>query len=364
MPNDNEKCLVLDDGYKLQFLNKDPSYYINTTTIIYGATRTGKSVLIDEILYILKDLIPVIFVIAPTNSANNTYTNKVPSHCIKKDMTVEWLEKLITRQINVTEAYSICNKLDVLQSIFNKVASQDEIDKVNNVIERASRCMLSVDSNDKFNFAQKKTQKTAIKTYCDKTVRIMYKTCIRYNKLKLGEYKDLNQIQKSVIKLLDMVPSVIFILDDCASQFKNWVQQRPDLFKSLFYDGRWKNITTIIAFQDDKEIKSELRKNANITFFTTEQAAVANFERSANNFSKYEKEMARRVIKTIFHQPENEPTHYQKLCYIRGEKDPFRYIIADLHDEFKFGCGAIWDFDKKMGNDDNINRSNPFLKFD
>jgi hypothetical protein len=121
------------------------------------------------------------------------------------------------------------------------------------------------------------------------------------------------------------------------------------------------SLTVIITSQDDKEVDSELRKNSMVTFFTTPQAATANFERSSNSYSKYEKEMAREAIKTVFKQTPGEPVHYQKLCYIRGEQDPFRYTIADLYDDFKFGCQALWELDKKIGNEDTIDPSNPFF---
>ena len=85
----NDKSITLPDKTKLKWFEKDYKNYLNKTTIVYGRTNSGKSTIIEEIMYLCKDYIPTVFVIAPTNSSNNAYTNKIPT-------SVEELELLST----------------------------------------------------------------------------------------------------------------------------------------------------------------------------------------------------------------------------------------------------------------------------
>lgn len=357
----DDKHLLLDNGYKLQLIPKDPKLFIHKTTLIFGGAQSGKTTILDEIMYLCKDKIPVVFVISATNTSNNTFTGKIPPRCIMSTLKIEWLENFIQRQVHITEVHKLTNRIDVLKPIFMRVAKNQDIAFVNTVIKRANEHLISIDLSSSMNYAKKKAQKLAITQNRDETIRKMFKNVIRYNKCQLETMSGLTDVEKTVIEYLDVNPDAMLIFDDCASEFKKWFKATT-LFKKIFYEVRWMSLTVIITSQDDKEIDSELRKNSMVTFFTTIQAATANFERSSNNYSKYEKELAREACKTVFKQNPGEPVHYQKLCYVRGDQDPFRYVIADIYDDFKFGCAALWELDKKIGNGDNtINHANPFF---
>lgn len=358
--NDVDQSLHLDNNQKLQLLYKDPKLFLHKTTLIFGGAQSGKTTILDEIMYLCKDIIPVVFVISSTNSSNNTFTGKVPPNCIMKTLKIEWLENFVKRQTDITEVSKLTNRIDILRPIFKRIASNNDIAFVNTVIKRANELMIAIDLNPNMNYAKKKSQKLAISRDRDATIIKLFKNVIRYHKLRLELMHDLNDVDRTVIEYLDVNPDAMLILDDCASEFKKWFKQ-TNLFKKIFYEVRHMSLTVIITSQDDKEVDSELRKNSMVTFFTTPQAATANFERASNSYSRYEKDMARECIKTVFKQVPGDPPHYQKLCYIRGDQDPFRYTIADLYDDFKFGCPALWELDKKIGNEDSINHLNPFF---
>jgi hypothetical protein len=275
-------------------------------------------------------------------------------------MKIDWLENFVKRQTDITEVAKLTNRIDILRPIFKRVATNSDKVLVNTIIKRANELIIAIDLNTTMNYAKKKSQKTAILRDRDTTVIKLFKNVIRYHKLRLEIMPDLSNIERTVIEYLDVNPDAMLILDDCASEFKKWFKQ-TNLFKKIFYEVRHMSLTVVITSQDDKEVDSELRKNSMVTFFTTPQAATANFERASNSYTKYEKELAREAIKTIFKQVPGDPPHYQKLCYIRGDQDPFRYTIADLYDNFRFGCAALWELDKKIGNDESINHANPFL---
>jgi len=73
------KSIYISENYaKLPFFDIYPHRFLNQTTVIYGAPETGKSTIIKAILHSLKDIIPVVLIISPTDSANSAYGEKVP----------------------------------------------------------------------------------------------------------------------------------------------------------------------------------------------------------------------------------------------------------------------------------------------
>ena len=165
---------------------------------------------------------------------------------------------------------------------------------------------------------------------------------------------NLTEEELCCVNYLDFKPHVLLIFDDCASIFKKWVKEST-VIKEMFYNGRHYYITIIITAQDDKEIVSELRKNAIINIFTTHQSAQANFTRSANAYPKHERERADLCIKKIFKQ-DSQKKNFKKLVYVQNnDDDPFYYTIADLYGNFRVGCPALWKLDEK------INESKPSI---
>jgi predicted AAA+ superfamily ATPase len=66
---------------------------MNKTTILYGPRESGKSTLIEEIIYLCKDHIPVVFLVLGTNVDNSgAFSNRIPKTCIKNSLDKEWLE--------------------------------------------------------------------------------------------------------------------------------------------------------------------------------------------------------------------------------------------------------------------------------
>jgi hypothetical protein len=356
----DDRSLFLTDRTKLRWLNKSHTDYLNKTTIIYGRTNSGKSTIIEEIMYLCKDFIPTVFVVAPTNSSNNAYTDKIPSQFILKDLDVDWLDKFLTRQKNSAGVYINANKTEILKSLFYRISDDTAITLESSIIKKAQHSMLFID-NSSMEFIEKKKQKAQIIVDRDEMLRKLYKTSIRHNKVSLEQRSDISKSEKSALSFLDFNPNVLLILDDCASKFKK-MYKKSSAIKEIFYEGRHYFITLIISSQDDKEIDSELRKNTTISIFTTAQSATSNFERSSNGYPKHEKTRAKLCTETVFKQDENDIRHYQKLVYIQNQSDPFRYTIADVHDDFRMGSKPMWDYSEKIKNKrDSLNKDNPLF---
>ena len=69
-------------------LEKQYDYFLNKTTILFGATNSGKTTILLEMLYLLKDKIPSIFVFCPTSDSNKSFEGIVPDPFIWKDINI------------------------------------------------------------------------------------------------------------------------------------------------------------------------------------------------------------------------------------------------------------------------------------
>lgn len=356
----DDKSLFLSDRTKLRYFLKSYKWFLNRTTIAYGRTNSGKSTIIEEIMYLCKEYIPTVFVIAPTNASNGTYTNKIPSQCIRKKLEVEWLDKFLSRQKQSSDAYNNANKLEILKRLFDRISDETSQNLELTIAKKSKNSIIFIEESN-MDFPQKKNQRAQILEDRDNMLRKLYKTTIRFNKVNLEQMSDINKAEKAALSFLDFNPNVMLILDDCASTFKK-LYKKSSAMKEIFYEGRHYNITTIISAQDDKEIDSELRKNTTISIFTSSQAATSNFERAANGYAKHEKTRAKCCIETVFKQDENDIKHYQKLVYVQGEADPFRYTIADIYDDFRMGSIPMWEFsDKLKSRGDTLSKNNVLI---
>jgi hypothetical protein len=342
----DDKSLFLSDRTKVKWMPKSYKHYLNKTTIVYGRTGSGKSTIIEEIMKLCQMFVPSIFVVAPTNSSNNAYTNKVPCQFIKKEIEITWLEKLLERQKNSANAYNNANNLEILKTLFNRISDETAQSLESSIIQKAQNAVVYIETAN-ITFASKKNQKVQINEERDNMLKKLYKTTIRFNKVELEQRTDLDKLEWGAIEYLDFNPNVILILDDCASKFKK-MYKKSSAIKEIFYEGRHYFFTTIISSQDDKEIDSELRKNTSVSIFTTAQSATSNFERTSNGYPKHERLRAKTCTEGVFKQDENDTKHHQKLVYIQGDADPFKYTIADVYDEFRMGSGPMWSLSDKI----------------
>jgi len=105
-----------------------------------------------------------------------------------------------------------------------------------------------------------------------------------------------------------------------------------------------------------------LRKNTKVSIFTTAQSVTCNFSKTSNGYPKHETNRANICVDTVFRQDENDVKHYQKLVYVQGDADPFKYTIADLYDDFKMGSLPMWQYSKKIKSQTaDLNRNNPLF---
>lgn len=359
------KDLHLEDGTTLQWFKKDYKYFLNKTTLLYGRTQSGKSTIIDEISYLCKAYVSSVFVICQSSVTveSSDYFGKIPNHCIKSGVTKEWLMDFVKIQKNRAAIYKIANNIDNLKKVFDRIKDEDMEKAERLIIQEANKNINKISNSAILEYDEKKKQIDAVKEIKEKHLIKVYKDTVRRNKVTLESSRSLSEEERCCVMYLDFNPNMMLIWDDCASIFKKLTKDSPEI-KEMFYNGRHYYITQIISSQDDKEIDSELRKNALVSIFTTAQAATANFTRASNSYSKHDKKRAEICCKRVFNSdPHSTGRNYKKLVYLQTDAipDPFAYTIADLYDNFRLGCDALWQIDEKMKEKSGYKNDNSFF---
>jgi hypothetical protein len=369
MDKPTNKDLLLVDGSRLKWFAKDYKKFLNKTTLIYGRTQSGKSTIIDECLYLCKDYLAGAFVICQSSVTvtSSPYYGKIPDNCIKSDVTMEWLEMFMVVQKGRAAIYKTANDLANLKIVFDKVKTHTDGQMCNRINTSTEQFIQKINENSKMDYAKKYDQIKEMNIERDKHLTSLYKTVIKRYRNKLLSMDGLSNEELCCINYIDFNPNVALILDDCASKLKKWAKESTTL-RELFYNGRHSYVTQFISLQDDKEIDSELRKNAIVSIFTTHTAANANFTRASNSYSKSEKNYASLCTERVFNSIEGSGgTNYKKLVYLSNTDDtnPFAYMIADIYKPFKVGSQSFWELDEKISlqNGGQVNENKFFKKF-
>lgn len=345
--------LLLPDGSKLEWLSKVPKVFLNKSIVLYGLTGTGKSSLIRDIIYILRNHISFPFIITKSEvSGLRNYGKCVPRGCIKWNLSMEWLEMFIIKQSERAKIYDEVNKLENLKRVFDMIDNPTGRIIETQIIHDAECNVQGVELNGNLSFPKKSLLRKGIHKARDEALANLYKKFIRAYRVELEGIKpDMSRVSQLVVKFLDFMPHAMIVFDDCAFMIKDWVKKSTAI-KNLFYQGRQYYTTILLGTQGVTELEPEIRKNASISIFTTIQDVISNFDKKSNAFPDKDRKRASLCSNAVF-MPDGivSDENFQKLIYIRQNmSNPFKYTIADTHDEedFRIGADCVWELDEML----------------
>jgi hypothetical protein len=349
----SNRDITLPDGSKLEWLSKTPNTFLNKSVILYGLSGMGKTSIIINILYILRNHISFPFIITKSQaSAEHNYFKRVPRGCIKWALTKDWLEIFITKQSERSKIFDTVNKLENLKEVFNMIEHNTASILETQIIQDAECRIQTIELNNSLAFPKKVSLIKGIKKARDEALAILYKKFIRAYRVELENVKlDMKRESQLVVKYLDFMPHALLVFDDCAFMLKQWIKESTSIH-NLFYQGRHIYTTIILGTQSDKEIATEIRKSAFISMFMSPQDVISAFSRASNSFPDHDRKKALMSSHAVF-TPEGmiSSDNFQKLVYIRKDlSKPFRYIIAEVldDDDFKIGAECVWELDEKL----------------
>jgi energy-coupling factor transporter ATP-binding protein EcfA2 len=347
----SETSLIADDGVEIPMFDKTYKSFLNKSIILYGSSGSGKSMIMRDLLYILKDYIPNVIVIAPTNNLNHSYDGIIPSQLIFNEVTEDLIKNIFNRQKGVVNIYNMINNLTKLENIYAKIAKSDDYIIRTKIENGYTNIKNKYDKNHSIHISEKKIKLQELDSLHKEKMKEFYKKVI--NKYRnqinsnIGHYKKiLDDIELKIINFININPSMLLIIDDAAVSANIWCKYQE--IKELFMNGRHWKMTFMISFQDDKLLDSSLRKNAFINIFTTETICNAYFNRTANNFTPQEKKKMAKIANFIFNDPKLKEKNYKKMVHIKDKVPSVYYTIADYIDDFKFGSSHLHDLCNKV----------------
>lgn len=356
MQFNESKSIHINEKYgKLPFFDIDTDRFFNQTTVIYGAPKTGKSTIIDAILYSLQDLIPNIIIISPTDLVNCAYSKRVPLGCVHVTITKQLLQKIIKRQQECMRIHEIINRLDHLKNMFNKMNVDNKLKKYSQDIVRIARGRTSIIENSRMEWPSIQAQKKKIFDARDNTLRQIYKSGIRNSPYPKSR---LSVLDRYIVKYLDLNPYMMLVMDDCASQLKT-LSKCAELLQ-LFTLVRHLGISVIIAAHNDTNLVPGLRNSAFTSIFTDEESVGVFFGRgsSTSGISREKKKQAIETAELLF-RDDVHGHNYKKLVFTKhklqtgqNQWSQFHYAYVTIHDKFKICSRHLWDLCEKSADAD------------
>jgi ABC-type lipoprotein export system ATPase subunit len=342
--------LYAPDGYEIPLFNKDYKYFLNKSIMLYGTSGSGKSTIMFDILYILKDHIPNMCLICSTNKLNNSYDGIIPPQLIYPEVTEDLIKKIFNRQSVVVKMWNLTNDLDRLENIYNKLTNKEN-STLQLLKDSYSKIKKKINENENTHIADKKTQNQELDDSHKQNLISFYKKIINKNKPIINRQNNLDELEIKIVNYININPNFLMILDDMATTANVWSKYQE--MKELFFNGRHHKITFMISFQDDKPLDSGLRKNTFINIFTTEVVCNSFFGRTANNFTKKEQNKMAKLANFIFNDEKLKTKNYKKMVYIKDLNPNLYYMLADHHEDFRFGSKHLYHLCNKVEKEKN-----------
>lgn len=372
-----DRSLVTDYGDVVPELVTNQGMFLDRTVAIYGPSMTGKTVITKYVMTQLKPHVDEIIVIAPTEPTNNSYKDVVPSTCIhytinlpdpkdpKKDDgqkgALRFIQALWDRQSMKAAIYKRASNVATLESLFCKLPNDVRrtglvaIRKITDRKAVATEQLRRQFSHDAGLLAQKTKE---LRERFQEVLSRVYRSFILPHHAALLERRDLSEDELYSLTYLEFNPRMLLVFDDCAAQMKPLFPK--EVFRKLFYQNRHSFLSVILCLQDDTDLPTNLRKNAFVSFFTTDIVAASNFKRGSNQFPKSIHKMVDRVMPVLF----SESNPHRKLAYIREDptRRQFYHFTAPIPRPFRFGSDALWELCDECAADGNtMDEENPYF---
>lgn len=344
--NDPQKDIYLPDGTEVKWFQINPMYMVDKSIIVTGGTGSGKTTIALDIMYQYKDCIPNLMVITPQMTAEKFYARLVPERCIKNDLTKTMLQKMWQRQEDVAMMYNVANRVENLKSLFEQDPDISCQRLIYATIKRTQETIEAIQANKHLNYIEKNVQIKTVQELRDVKLLEYYKLGITRQRESLAQ-RPLTDIQRITLLAYDINPRFLLVIDDCTEKISGWMKffkpNEENIFEAIAFRGRHIYFTLLFLAHDDKFLSPDLRKGALITIFTSSQAMNAAIGRPASGYSSADKKLIQRIGPAIYLDKEPGRRSWNKVCYLREDNFPFRYMLAEYHEPFKLGSRVLYE---------------------
>ncbi len=337
-----------DQGAPLLGLTDDPRNFFLKTIMLYGASNSGKSTIMKDLIFRLKPYIPNVCAFLGSAGAYDDLKDIIPESCIKREFTLKALQDLFDRQTEAMDAYNTATATKNLAVLFQRIASHDARVKEEKLQQSANTALDAILRQDERDQVTKEEQIAVVRKEADNFLNKLYKReCMAKKEILKGMEATLSSIEQVTLKFLNFNPYVLLIVDDCGPAITKKIQNSK-VFKEMFMMPRHQGITGLWAFQDDASLVPEIKKQASISFFASQQCASNFFSRDAMGFLKSAREETARLIAQVYDERHTVYPKFTKLIWVRDDAHPFRQFKAIKRGAFTFGSTKLWEMCEKV----------------
>lgn len=366
--------LKTDSGHAIPELKFTPSMFLDRTTVLYGPSKTGKTVHIKNILKTLNGFCSEILIIAPTDIANRSYDGFVDSPCIhyrlwipdpknpKKDDGVKgthrFLDAIWQRQNMKAAIFSRANKLDTLARLFARLppaAHASGTGYLKLIRRKRERVIAELDVRFAHDIAKRTAKKKEVDEKFKQITTIVFKKHVVPHYELLAGLADLSEDERYSLRYVNFNPRLVIVFDDCAAQLKPMFNKEG--FRQLFYQNRHALISTVVCCQDDTDLPPNLKKNTFVSIFTEAVVTSSFFDRSTNKFPKSTRAYVSEVVPSVF-------KGHRKLAYIRDDESRQHFYYTNVPDlpPSMFGSPALHELCNLLKADGpSMDKENPYF---
>lgn len=359
-----------EDGEKIPYLPNRASQFMDRSTVLYGPSKTGKSVAIKAIMKTLCPHIEQVILVSPTEAQNRGYAGIIPKAWIHsriwlppkegtkgadREGGMRFFEKIWARQEMATSVYNRVNRIKILERLFRRIANKDDhrkVRKMNSYTETQQKRI-----RRHYTGGELETRMKGLNEQIKQLQLTFYKkTIIEKRKHLDRNWDSLSSDEQFTLARIDFNPRLLIILDDCAAELTSKIAN-SEVFKKIFFQGRHAMITIMIACHTPNDLPTGLRKNAMNSIFTSPDCATSYFTNSSNGFSVPTRKALVGKISSVFASEKS----FLKFAYDRDEKARFFVFQVEYPRAFRFGSEELWRIgDAIAAEDGEMDRENEY----
>lgn len=332
----------------MDLLEKNKATFLHKSTLIYGGSNCGKTSIIKDILYHIKDEISAAVVICPTELNHGTYTEGeipiIPKQFLHTEYNDSLMNDIFKFQDERIRNYKKINCLPSIESIYNTYPSQS----INTTVDRLKQ-LLKDDLNalSELGAGEQYSARTIIKEKFNQSKLILYKNHISANR-KL--FLDRNKSEESIyiINNINFNPNMVLVMDDVSPIMEKTKNNK--MMIKIATEGRHYKITFILAIHASRVVPPLLRTNAHNFVFADKKTAGSYMEGNKTQYSLADRRDFSEKIQNITMNSEIHlpiPMRNRKVFFTTEEQKYYIYK-ADLHEPFSVVPKNIIEFAKSI----------------